>query len=126
MTSWPSKRLGLKPGPRWTPENGARTANELTLLGTDHDEVIAKKVGRSLGALTTQRVLRKIPAFSGWPGSGPTWTKKEIRLFGTDTDAALAKQNGRRSPRTQVPGFALCSAIRLLLSAATVIIMRAV
>ncbi|QJX00042.1 hypothetical protein [Frigoriglobus tundricola] len=69
-----SKRLGLRPPPRWTPGRGGWTKKELALLGTDHDEAIAKKIGRTRGAVTSKRVQRKIPAFSGWPGSAPAWT----------------------------------------------------
>jgi hypothetical protein len=42
------------------------------LLGTDHDDRIAKRIGRTASAVTTKRVRRKIPAFSGWAtGGGP-------------------------------------------------------
>ena len=81
-----SKRLGLKPGPRWTPERGGWTAEQMALLGTDHDKVIAKKLGRTQRAVTTQRVKRKIPAFSGSPGGGRAWTDEELALLGTDHD----------------------------------------
>ena len=89
-----SKRLGLCPV-RWTPERGGWTLDEVALLGTDHDEAIAKKLGRTPSAVTTQRVTRKIPAFSGWPGGGPAWTPEEVALLGTDTDEAVAKTIGR-------------------------------
>lgn len=89
------KRLGLRPGPRWTPERGGWTADEVVLLGTDHDERIAQKLGRTPGAVTSQRVKWKIPAFSGNPGGGPAWTAEERTLLGTDTDAAIAKKIGR-------------------------------
>jgi hypothetical protein len=81
-----AKRLGLKPGPRWAPERGGWTAEQIALLGTDHDKVIAKKLGRT---------LRKIPAFSGSPESGPAWTDEELALLGTNTDVAVAARIGR-------------------------------
>jgi hypothetical protein len=65
-----SKRLGLRPPPRWTPERGGWTEEQLALLGTDQDEVIAKKIGRTPGAVRRMRGIRKIPAFNGLPGGG--------------------------------------------------------
>ena len=90
-----SRRLGLRPGPRWTLERGGWTPDELALLGTDHDKVIAEKLGRTLSAVMSKRVQRKIPAFSGWPGSAPGWTDDEVKLLGTDTDEAVAAKIGR-------------------------------
>ncbi len=40
------------------------------------------------------RVLRSIPAFSGWPGGGPSWAAEELALLGPDTDAAVAEKLG--------------------------------
>jgi hypothetical protein len=90
-----SKELGLKPGPRWTPERGGWAAEQVALLGTDHDKVIAQKLGRTVAAVTSQRTLRKIPAFSGNPGGGPAWTAEELALLGTGTDEAVAEKIGR-------------------------------
>lgn len=56
--------------PRWTPENGGWTAEELALLGTDQDKVLAKKLKRTVIAVTVKRVRLKIAAFSGNPGGG--------------------------------------------------------
>jgi transposase-like protein len=84
-----AKRLGLKPGPRWTPERGGWTAEQIARLGSDHDKVIAKKLGRTRSAVTTQRVKRTIPAFSGSPG-GRAWTDEELALLGTDHDEKIA------------------------------------
>ncbi len=50
-----SKRLGLKPPSRWTASHGGWTKRELKLLGTDHDEAIARKIGRTRGAVTSKR-----------------------------------------------------------------------
>jgi transposase-like protein len=76
-----SKQLGLKPTGRWKGKEW--TEEQLALLGTDHDEAIAKKLGRTRTAVTAQRVLRKIPAFSGWPGGMRGWTDEEVALLGT-------------------------------------------
>lgn len=88
-----SKRLGLKPtgrwkGKEWTPE-------QLAFLGTDHDEAIAKKLKRTVEAIRSQRRIRKIPAYSGWPGSAPGWTDEELALLGTMPDAEVAVQINR-------------------------------
>jgi hypothetical protein len=56
-----AKACGTRPGPRWT--DTGWTPGQLALLGADHDEVIAARVGRTPGAVTTKRVRRKIPAF---------------------------------------------------------------
>ena len=58
-----AKLIGLRPGPRWTPTRGGWTPEQVALLGTDHDEAVAQKLGRTRTAVTTQRVQRKIPAF---------------------------------------------------------------
>jgi hypothetical protein len=90
-----SKALGLRPGPRWTPERGGWTAEEVARLGTDHDKVIAEKLGRTLIAVTSQRTLRKIRAFSGSPGGGRAWTAEELVLLGTNYDETIAARLGR-------------------------------
>ena len=46
-------------------------------------------------AVRSQRVRRKILAFSGWPGGGPDWTADELALLGTGTDRAVAEKIGR-------------------------------
>jgi hypothetical protein len=48
---------------RWTQATGAWTPEEVVLLGTDHDEVIARRIGRTVEAVRSQRSLRKIPLF---------------------------------------------------------------
>jgi hypothetical protein len=90
-----SKRLGLRPGPRWLPGQGAWSAEDVAALGTGNDAAVARKLGRTTAAVTTQRVERGIPAHSGWPGGGPAWSADEIALLGTDTDAAVAARIGR-------------------------------
>src|SRR5262249_438019 len=58
-----SKRLGLKPGARWTPETGAWTDEERALLGTDLDEEVGEKLGRTPTAVRSQRALARLPAY---------------------------------------------------------------
>jgi hypothetical protein len=49
--------------PRWTSERDGWTAEELALLGTDEDEVIAMKIGRTAEAVRCERTRAKIPKF---------------------------------------------------------------
>jgi hypothetical protein len=55
-----AKKCGTKPGPRWTPANGAWTADQVALLGTDDDKAIAKRIGRSENAVRLKRERLKI------------------------------------------------------------------
>jgi hypothetical protein len=89
-----AKRLGLRPV-RWTPERGGWAAEHLALLGTDHDKVIAQRIGRTRSAVKAKRQHLGIAVYSGWPGHGPAWTAEEIARLGTDTDAAVARVIGR-------------------------------
>ena len=89
-----AKRAGIKPT-RWTPENGEWTSEELALLGTDHDPVIAERIRRTRSAVTTMRVRLKIQAFSGNPSNGRPWTKSELKQLGTARDEVIAEQIGR-------------------------------
>jgi hypothetical protein len=59
-----SKRLGLRPGPRWTQGNGGWTDDEIALLGTDTDAAVAKKLGRSRHAVRSKRSKLKVPTFT--------------------------------------------------------------
>lgn len=90
-----ARRVGLRPPTRWTPARGGWTADQVALLGTDHDEAIAKRIGRSPGAVTSKRVGLKIPAYSGHAGGGREWTAAEVVLLGTERDAAVAAKLGR-------------------------------
>ena len=56
-----SKRLGLKPTGRWAV--GGWTDEQLALLGTDDDEVIAARVGRTKGAVQAKRTVLGIEVF---------------------------------------------------------------
>jgi hypothetical protein len=88
-----SKRLGLKPTGRWTGREW--TAEQVALLGTDRDVVMARRLKRTVGAVSSQRRSRRIPAFEGHVGGGRGWTKAEVALLGTASDAAVAKKIGR-------------------------------
>jgi hypothetical protein len=90
-----ARRIGLRPPTRWTPARGGWTADQVALLGTDHDEAIAGRIGRSPGAVTSKRVGLKIAAYSGQAGGGRSWTATEVTLLGTDRDAVIAKKTGR-------------------------------
>ena len=56
-----SKRLGLKPTGRWAV--GGWTNEQRDLLGTDDDEVIAARVGRTKGAVRAKRAVLGIEVF---------------------------------------------------------------
>ena len=56
-----SKQLGLKPTGRRAV--GGWTDEQLALLGTDDDEVIAARVGRTKGAVAAKRAALGIEAF---------------------------------------------------------------
>ena len=90
-----ARRIRLRPPTRWTPARGGWTADQVALLGTDHDEAIAKRIGRSPGAVTSKRVGLKIPAYSGHAGGGREWSAAEAALLGTDRDAVVAAKLGR-------------------------------
>jgi hypothetical protein len=88
-----ARRLGLQPKGRWT--IGGWKKAELELVGTDHDEAIAKKIGRTRTAVTVKRVSRGITAYSEWPGGGRAWTAEEEAILGTDADWYIAKRLDR-------------------------------
>jgi transposase-like protein len=48
---------------RWTSANGGWTKKELALLGTDDDEAVAKKLGRTVTAVRGKRLRLKIRVF---------------------------------------------------------------
>src|SRR5690349_11116141 len=65
------------------------TEEELALLGTDTDEVIARRLGRRFKQVRSKRQHLKIPSF------GLTkrfWTPDEDQLVGRMDDAELAAQ----------------------------------
>jgi hypothetical protein len=75
----------------WTPE-------ELALLGTDTDEAVARRLGRTRSAVTSRRVNMGIGAFSGWSAGGRDWTAGELGLLGGDFDEVIAGRIGRTRP----------------------------
>ena len=88
-----ARRLGLRPSGRWAGREW--TPAQLALLGTDHDDAIARRLGRTRAAVSSQRRLRKVPAFAGWAGGGPGWNAAEVALLGTRPDAEVALRIGR-------------------------------
>src|SRR5438477_10438986 len=77
-----SKRLDLgkylHPGyhaPRWT-------AGQLALLGTLADADVARRIGRTLGAVRIKREALGIPN----PQAAAYWMAEELALLGTATD----------------------------------------
>jgi hypothetical protein len=79
-----AKACGTRPGPWWA--DTGWTPDQEALLGIGHDEEVARKIGRTAGAVTTRRVRLKIPAYSGWVTSGPAWTAEQVALLGTADD----------------------------------------
>jgi hypothetical protein len=73
---------------RWTPEQDR-------LLGTDHDRVIAARIGRTAAAVRARRAKLGIPPYSGWAAKGRGWTAEELALLGTDDDRVIAARIGR-------------------------------
>jgi hypothetical protein len=45
------------------PGTGGWAGTQVKLLGTDHDEMIAERIGKTVGAVRVKRVRLKIPAF---------------------------------------------------------------
>jgi len=66
----------------WTPE-------EDKLLGTEPDDVLVRKLGRTFIAVSYRRQQMKIPRCGK---AVRPWTPKEDKLLGTQTDVALAEQ----------------------------------
>jgi hypothetical protein len=67
-------RVGYQ-GPRWTPE-------QLALLGTEPDAIVATKVGRSVNAVRVmrQRLGRTNPAARPGAYGSPRWSEAEEEL----------------------------------------------
>src|SRR5262245_18602130 len=59
----PAKRQHRRPPPRWTAATGAWTAAQVALLGTDDDDVIGERIGRTTAAVRCKRQALKIPKF---------------------------------------------------------------
>ena len=77
-------------GPRWSDE-------QLRLLGTEPDEVVAEKVGRTAEAVRVMRSRLGIPNPAARPGAygSPPWTAAEDRLVRTLPPAQAAARTGR-------------------------------
>lgn len=56
-----AKRCGTRPGERWSELRW--TADQDALLGTDDDEVIGARIGRTAAAVRSRRQLKKVPRF---------------------------------------------------------------
>jgi hypothetical protein len=108
-----AKKQGVKPGPRWTPANGAWTADQIALLGTDHDKVVAQKLDRSVNAVTVKRVKLHIRAFSGNSGGGRDWAASELKLLCTDHDKVIAAKIKRTASAVRQKRTSLKIATRL-------------
>jgi hypothetical protein len=75
----------LKPGyhgPRWT-------AKEKRLLGKLPDDEVARRIGRTVGAVRVKRVELGLPN-----PETQAWTVEEIALLGTASDGKIARQIG--------------------------------
>ena len=86
-----SKRLGLKPRGRWAV--GGWTDEQRALLGTDDDEVIAARVGRTKGAVGAKRAALRIEAFRDKRLSAATAARAD------SPSPSSTRRCGERSPR---------------------------
>ena len=79
---------------RWTP-------SEQASLGTDDDEAIAKRTGRTVGGVRIQHEKLGIPR-KPKPGGFLQWNSTELALLGTATDDVIAKRIGRTRRAVQL------------------------
>jgi len=79
-------------GPRWTPE-------DIALLGTLHDEEVARRTERIVGAVRQKREELGIPN----PASN-RWTAEAIALLGTMTDRITVPRSSDRLPIISATG----------------------
>jgi len=84
----------LRPRPLTGAANNLRswTEAEEKLLGTEPDQRLAEKLGRSLGAVTERRSKLRIP---NQYRQNRLWSAEEDKLLGTMPDEELARQLGR-------------------------------
>jgi hypothetical protein len=75
-----------RPEGRW--DEDGWSAEELALLGTDTDEAVAARVGRTLDAVRLKRDRLRIPP-------SRVWTAEELALLGTAPDEVVARGIGR-------------------------------
>lgn len=74
------------------------STEEASLLGTDSDTNVGKKIGRSTTSVRTKRIGLKIPAYpSKTLNTTPRreWTRKEIAILGTASDRVIGEKIGR-------------------------------
>jgi len=74
------------------PNDRVWTSKEEKLIGTMPDKEVAKRLRRSVSAVTARRKLKEIPYLN--PASRP-WDDAEIKLLGNASDAKVAKRIGR-------------------------------
>jgi hypothetical protein len=77
---------GRRPEGRW--DEDGWSAEELALLGSDTDEAVAARIGRTLDAVRLKRDRLRIPP-------SRTWTAEELALLGTAPDEVVARGIGR-------------------------------
>jgi hypothetical protein len=70
---------------RWTPDEDA-------LLGTDTDQAIANRLGRSRASVKLRRIRLGREAHGGNPARA--WTPAELNMLGTKPDSAIALELG--------------------------------
>ncbi len=74
------------------PNDRVWTSKEEKLIGTMPDRAVAKRLERSVSAVTARRRLKAIPYLN--PVLRP-WHDAEIKLFGKASDEKIAKRTGR-------------------------------
>ena len=76
---------------------------ELALLGKQPDSAVARKIGRSLEAVSRMRKVQGIPALR----ARPKWTAREDALLGKFPDRETARRLGRAYGSVRVRRLAL-------------------
>ena len=66
------------------------TEDELALLGTATNGELARRIGRTEGAVTSKRSDLGIPHPNGWH-----WTEEQLALLGTAPDEEVAARIGK-------------------------------
>ena len=74
------------------PNDRVWTPKEERLIGTMPDRAVAKRLRRSVSAVTARRKQKEIPYLN--PVLRP-WQEAEIKLFGKASDEKIAKRTGR-------------------------------
>lgn len=67
------------------------TAEEINLLGTAPDAVIARRIGRTLAEIKAQRSALNVAA----PGAQRRWSPEELALLGKLPDEEIARRIDR-------------------------------